>query len=83
MSRCSQRQYRQCFVDRSQRHFKGAEILVDACDHPGDVFHLNFLTGHPAYFDITVHNSFQPKFVSSSATVAGAVSLAREIEKGT
>ena len=30
-----------------------------------------------------LHNAFQPKFVLSSATVAGSASLAREIEKDT
>ena len=39
------------------------------------------MNGLPAYFDITVRNSFQPKFVSSSATAAGAAGLAGEMEE--
>ena len=60
---------------------KEQRFSSDTSDRPGDVFHPNFLTGRPAYFDITVRNSFQPKFVSSSATAAGAAGLAGEMEK--
>ena len=37
---------------------------------PGDVYHPNFLFGCPAYFDVTVCNSFQQRFVSHSASNA-------------
>ena len=38
---------------------------------PGDVYHPNVLFGRPAYFDVTVCNSFQQRFVSHSASNAG------------
>ena len=62
---------------------KEQRISSDTCDRPGDILYPNCLAGCPAYFDITVRNSFQPKCVSSSATVAGATGLAGEIEKDT
>ena len=46
------------------------------CDRPVDIFH-----SRPAYCDIPVRNSFEPKFVSSVATVAVAAGLAVEIDK--
>ena len=40
-----------------------------------------FLLGRPAYFDITIRNSFQPSYVVHSAHCAGAAAVAGEIEK--
>ena len=48
---------------------------------PGDVYHPDFLLGRPAYFDITIRNSFQPSYVVHSAHCAGAAAAAGEIEK--
>ena len=48
---------------------------------PGDVYHPNFLCGRPAYFDVTMCNSFQQRFVSHSASNAGFVALEGEISK--
>ena len=47
----------------------------------GDVYHPDFLLGRPAYFDITIRNSFQPSYVIHSAHYAGAATAAGEIEK--
>ena len=47
----------------------------------GDVYHPDFLLGRPAYFDITIRNSFQPSYVVHSAHCAGAAAAAGEIEK--
>ena len=49
--------------------------------HPGDVYHPDFLLGRPAYFDITIKNSFQPSYVVHSAHCAGAAAAAGEIGK--
>ena len=48
---------------------------------PGDVYHPNFLFGRPAYFDVTMCNSFQQRFVSHSASNAGFAALEGEISK--
>ena len=48
---------------------------------PGDIYHPNFLYGRPAYFDVTVCNSFQPKFLAHSAYSAGFAALDGEIAK--
>ena len=46
-----------------------------------DVYHPNVLFGRPAYFDATVCNSFQQRFVSHSAINAGFAALEGEISK--
>ena len=51
---------------------------------PGDVYHPDFLLDRPAYFDITIRNSFQPCYVvqsAQSAQYAGAASTAGESRK--
>ena len=48
---------------------------------PDDVYHPNFLFGRPAYFDVTVCNSFQQRFVLHSASNAGFAALEGEISK--
>ena len=46
-----------------------------------DIYHPHFLYGRPAYFDGTVCNSFQPKFLAHSAYSAGFSALDGEITK--
>ena len=48
----------------------------------GDVYHPNFLFGRPAYFDLTIRNTVQLKFVANSANSAGSAAAAGELEKG-
>ena len=48
---------------------------------PGDVFHPNSFNSRPAYFDVTVRNSFQPKSIQHSAITGGAAARAGEEEK--
>ena len=50
---------------------------------PDDVYHPNFLFGRPTYFDVTVCNSFQQRFVLHSASNAGFAALEGEISKCT
>ena len=53
----------------------------DSSHRPGDIYHPDFINGKPAFFDITVRNSLQPRYVVSSATSAGTAALAGEAEK--
>ena len=48
---------------------------------PGEVYHPDFLLGRPAYFDITIRNSFQLFYVVQSAQYESATAAAGEIEK--
>ena len=50
-------------------------------NRPGDVYHPNFLFGHSAYFDLTIRNTVQLKFVTNSANSAGSAAAAGELEK--
>ena len=45
---------------------------------PGDIFHPDFLLGHPSFFDVTVSNSLQPSFIIEAASNAGAAAEAAE-----
>ena len=55
--------------------------LLQRTSQPGDVYHPNFLFGCPVYFDVTVCNSFQQRFVSHSASNAAFAALEGEISK--
>ena len=48
---------------------------------PGDIFHPDFADGSPAFFDVTVRNTVQAKYVCEAAEMAGAAAMAGEIEK--
>ncbi len=48
---------------------------------PVDVFHPDFSLGKPAYFDISVRNSFIPSHLINAAIKAGAAAEAVEVEK--
>ena len=39
---------------------------------PGDIFHPDFADGGPAYFDLSVCNSLQPRFLNMTSSAAGA-----------
>ena len=43
---------------------------------PGDIFHPDFLLGHPGFFNVTVANSVQPSFIIKAASNAGAAAEA-------
>ena len=65
-------------------HDKGTRCEQGSSENysrPGDVYHPNILFGPPAYFDVTVCNSFQQRFVSLSASKAGFATLEVEISK--
>ena len=47
----------------------------------GDVYHPDFSQGKPAYFDMSVRNSFGPSHIINAASEAGAVAEAGESEK--
>jgi len=47
---------------------------------PGDVFHSDFQHGRSAYFDVSVHSTIQPAFISS-ASCAGVATAAGEMAK--
>ena len=53
----------------------------DNQSRPGDIFHPDFLRGHPTYFDVSVTNSLQQSFIVSSAITAGSAAAAGEMEK--
>ena len=48
---------------------------------PGDIFHPDFVDGRPAFFDVTVRNTVQAKYVCESAEMAEAAARAGEMEK--
>ena len=48
--------------------------------HTGDVFHPDFQYGRSVYFDVSIHSTTQPAFISSSASCAG-VAAAGKIAK--
>ena len=48
---------------------------------PGDVFHLDFHHGRLAYFDVSIHCTTQPAFISFCASCAGVTAAAGEIAK--
>ena len=50
-------------------------------DHPGDVYHPDFLFGKPAYFDVTVRSPLQDSLLSQSAVTAGVAASRGEMEK--
>ena len=49
-------------------------------DRPGDVYHLTS-QGKPAYFDVSVSNSFGPSHIINAASKAGVADKAGECEK--
>ena len=79
MSRCSVWYSLPHFARRSLWHSQRQHCGGYDNSRPGDVYHPDFLLGRPAYFDITIRNSFQPSYVVHSAHCAGAA--AGEIEK--
>ena len=48
---------------------------------PGDIYHPDFLDGHPAYFDVLVRNMLQLGNLNHASTNAGAAAIAGEMEK--
>ena len=48
---------------------------------PGDIFHPDFADGRPAFFEVTVRNTVQAKYVCEAAEMAGATAMAGEMEK--
>ena len=50
-------------------------------DRPGDVYHPDFSQGKPAYFDVSVRNSFGPSHIINAASKAGVAAEAGECEK--
>jgi len=49
--------------------------------HPGDIYHPEFILGHPAYFDVSVTCTAQPSFISSAASQAGVAAAVGEEAK--
>ena len=47
---------------------------------PGDVYHPDFESALPAYFDLSVGSSLQPSFLSQAASHPGAAPEAGEME---
>ena len=50
-----------------------SQILLLVCS--GDIFHPDF---QPAYFDVSIHSTARPAFISSSAYCAGVTAAAGE-----
>ena len=48
---------------------------------PGDIFHPDFQNGRPAYFDVSIHSTTQPAYISSSTSCAGMAAAAEELAK--
>ena len=47
----------------------------------GVIFHPDFVDARPAFFDVTVHNTVQARYVCEAAEMAGAAARAGELEK--
>ncbi len=50
-------------------------------DRPGDVYHPDFSQGKPAYFDVSVRNSFGLSRIINAASKAGVAAKDGECEK--
>ena len=50
-------------------------------DHPGDVFHLDFHYGNPAYFDVTVYHLLQDSLPCLPAATTGVAAEQGEPDK--
>ena len=50
---------------------------------PGDIYHPNFVPGHPAYFDLSVWYATQSVFIFSTASQDGVATAAGEEAKVT
>ena len=50
-------------------------------DRPGDVYHLDFVHGKPAFFYVSVRNSFTETFVNNCSFQAGAAAETGEMAK--
>ena len=48
---------------------------------PGDVYHPDFQYARPAFFDLSVHSTTQPSYISSDSTCAGVAAAAGELAK--
>ena len=48
---------------------------------PGDIYHPDFILGHPAYFDLSVRCTTQPSFIFAAASKAGVAAAAGEEAK--
>ena len=53
----------------------------DSNSRPGDIYHPDFQQGKPAYFDESVRNSLQPRFINDTAYQGGVAATAGEIEE--
>ena len=49
--------------------------------HPGDIYHLDFHLGCPAYFDLSVRCTTQSAIISSAASQAGVAATCDEESK--
>jgi len=49
--------------------------------HPGDINHLNFCLGCPAYFDVSVRCTTQSAIISSAASHAGVAAAGEEAKE--
>lgn len=56
-------------------------IQGDSQDRPGDIFHPDFSSGNPTYFDVSIRNTLQSSRFHVSSTSAGAVGAAGEALK--
>ena len=59
------------------------EQCISCKDHscPGDIYHLDFQYGLPAYFDLSVRSTTQPSYISSSSSCAGVAAAVGELAK--
>ena len=48
---------------------------------PGDICYPDIVDGRPAFFDVTVRNTVQAKYVCETAEMAGAATRAGELER--
>ena len=48
---------------------------------PGDIFHPDFQHGRSAYFDVSIHSTTQPAYISSSTSCTGVAAAAGELAK--
>ena len=53
----------------------------DSRSQPDDIYHTDYLNGTPTFFDITVRNSLQGRFLNQASVKPGAAATAGEEEK--
>ena len=70
-----------CLLKENSGTRREQRCLTQSFDRPGDIYHPDFTQGRPAYFDVSIRNSFNPSQIIIAANEAGAAAKFGESEK--